>query len=226
MATPRLKQYFYEGFLPLIGAILLALIDRSLRWQRVTLAEIPENWLEKGPHILGFWHNQQLMLPFCMKREGRGKKPRQIYVLISAHRDGRMIARAISYYGFDSVAGSSSRGGREGAKKLHDLISGGDHIALTPDGPKGPIFQAKAGIIKLARTTGATIYPLAYNAERKWEFKSWDRMILPKPFSRAVLVIGKPLHLEETEDFEEQKQKVSVALSEAMDRANSHFSGS
>ena len=139
------------------------------------------------------------------------------------HNDGRMIADAVKRLGVCSVAGSSSRGGKEALLQLKNLIREGNHIGITPDGPKGPCYSAKPGVVSLASSTGAPVCPVAYSASRYFQFGSWDKMILPKPFSKVVFVMGEllfiPASLSE-EKFEEHRQRVEKALNEVMKQAD------
>jgi lysophospholipid acyltransferase (LPLAT)-like uncharacterized protein len=115
--------------------------------------------------------------------------------LISRHRDGRIIAKAVSWFGIGSVEGSSTRGGSEATLRLLEKLREKCVVAITPDGPRGPIYKPKDGAVKIAQLSGASIYPAAFSAEKYWKFKSWDQMILPKPFSRAVFVQGEPINV-------------------------------
>ena len=112
------------------------------------------------------------------------------FTLIRQHGDGRLIASIIDRFGIHSVAGSSSRGAVEGAKKLVEKLVEGFDIAITPDGPRGPAQKLKRGVIKIAQISGATIFPVSVAARRAKCFKSWDRMMLPLPFSKIVAACG------------------------------------
>ncbi|MFZ9114951.1 MAG: lysophospholipid acyltransferase family protein [bacterium] len=108
-------------------------------------------------------------------------------VLISQHRDGQLVARVMKCLGIDSIAGSSTRGGREALFKLIALLQRkGSQISIAPDGPNGPQYIVKEGLMRIAQRSGSLIYPTTYSAESYCRFSSWDGMILPKPFSRAV----------------------------------------
>lgn len=126
----------------------------------------------------------------------RDRQAKPITGLISEHSDGRLIAKVVECLGAASVAGSSSHGGREAIYALIAKLRDGFPIAITPDGPKGPPEIAKAGVLKIAQKTGALIYPAAIGAKRKWVFNSWDKMFLPKPFSKAVIIMGEPIQVE------------------------------
>ena len=191
-----------------LAALLLWLIFRSLRWQRDDLKELRG----KGPFIAAFWHGRQLILgPLCTT----ALPDENIQVLISSHADGRVIARAVSWFGLGSVPGSSTRGGMEATRKLIRFLKHGAVVAITPDGPKGPLYKSKDGVVMLASLAHAPIYPMSISADRVWRFKSWDKMILPKPFSKAVCVVGKPIYIDSNVDsFDAAREVIDAALIE------------
>jgi lysophospholipid acyltransferase (LPLAT)-like uncharacterized protein len=135
-----------------------------------------------GHHLYAFWHEVILLPAFYYCRVP------QVQVLISRSRDGLLIAEACRALGFEPVRGSTARGG-VGAL-VHLLRSGqGRHVAVTPDGPRGPRRQVQMGIIYLAARTGMPIVPSGFAADRPWRLKSWDRFVIPRPWSRATCVM-------------------------------------
>ena len=179
------------GFL---GSAILRILNRTIRWQSVFLDGASRDWPQGPPLISAFWHRQQLLMPWNFTTL-RTSEARPMYVLISQHTDGRMIAQVMHHLGVRSVAGSSTRGGRAAVGELVECIRAGSHISITPDGPKGPRYQAKTGAVRIASRTGAPILPMAIGADRKWRFGSWDEMFLPKPFCRGVRFYGRPVHV-------------------------------
>lgn len=175
------------------ASILLRLLHSSLRWKVVGLEGSEQYWACKEPRIIVFWHDRQLLMPWLYRIARKKGLSKPMTVLNSQHRDGRIMARLQKFLGIDSIAGSSSRRGREAIFDLIKALKGGSHIAMTPDGPKGPPYELKEGIIRIAQRSGAAIYPTAFSSDKKWNAHSWDRMIFPKPFSRAVFVMGKPI---------------------------------
>jgi len=115
--------------------------------------------------------------------------------MISQHRDGELIARAVRPLGIEAVRGSSTRGGRGALRKILQAYAEGASLAWTPDGPRGPRRVAKSGVIHTARATGALIVPVAAAARWHGRLGSWDRMILPWPGSRLVFVVGRPIQV-------------------------------
>ncbi|HAR99109.1 MAG TPA: hypothetical protein DCS11_09525 [Syntrophus sp. (in: bacteria)] len=135
--------------------------------------------------------------------------------IISQSRDGDMIAQIVSRLGFHPVRGSSSRGGKAALDALIAYLDGHPAAVHAVDGPRGPKGEVKAGIIRIAQRSGALIFPVYISANRTWILKSWDRFLIPKPFSRIMIRWGDPLHVPEhlTETaFEAMRQTLEARL--------------
>ena len=137
------------------------------------------------PVIFVFWHGQLLPLIHYHRNEG-------IVVLVSDHSDGEYIARVILRHGFGVARGSSTRGGVKGLKGLLRAVREGKDLAFTPDGPRGPRQVFKWGALTAAQLSGAPVIPAALGADRAWYLKSWDRFMIPKPFSSLRIRYGSP----------------------------------
>ncbi len=197
--------------LSFFGAVALRLYARTLRIvidDRIGLAEnagaAPVLWI--------FWHNRMLLVPICYRR----MFPRRPgVVLTSASRDGEMLAAFMRRFGFEAARGSSSRRGMRALLALTRRVREGFDVGITPDGPRGPRYRLGPGVISLARKTGAPIVPMALNYERYWCLKSWDRFMIPKPFSKVTLTLAHrhtvPAALTEAE-FEAQRAQVEALL--------------
>jgi lysophospholipid acyltransferase (LPLAT)-like uncharacterized protein len=207
----------------LSGSLLLRAVNRTLRWDYVGLDGEDRYWANGKPCILVFWHGRQLFMPWIYLRHRSAGAPRMT-ALISQHSDGRMIAEGMRRLGIYSVAGSSSRGGLRALHSLSTELRSNSHIAITPDGPKGPIQKVKGGVLAIAQRTGAAIVPAAFSAEHRWQFKSWDGMIFPKPFSRAVMIKGRPIYPDDTDgDVDRLTEMVEAALNDVTLRADNYF---
>lgn len=210
----------------IVGSLALRLLNLTIRWESIGLDGERYYWPHEKPRITVFWHSQQLLMAwFYLRNRRKNVKCPKWVALISEHNDGRMIAKVMTYLGIHSVAGSSSRSGREALFKLMDRLKAGDHIAITPDGPKGPARKLKNGVIRIAERSGASIYPYAIAAEKKWTFRSWDQMILPKPFTRAVRIMGDEIVIPPKLDkdaLEAYALKVENALNDLSKRAEEH----
>jgi lysophospholipid acyltransferase (LPLAT)-like uncharacterized protein len=148
------------ALLPPVGASIIRMLGMSMR-MTVRGNEAADTLTRDDRHfILAFWHGRQLMIPLAY----RG---REIHILISRHRDGELISRIMSRFGYHSVRGSSTRGGTAALRQLIKLGRSGVDIAITPDGPKGPRYVAQPGVIQIAKVTGLPILPLTFSCSKK-----------------------------------------------------------
>ena len=163
-----------------------------------------------------FWHRALLLAAFRYRHLG-------IRILISASFDGELTARTVALLGFVPVRGSSSRGGAAGLLAISRALVAGHKCAITADGPRGPVFVAKQGAAALAKHAAGRagspprVSAFYLHAERTWTLRSWDRFVIPKPFSRVCVVWASPLH-PGAADLQEQMQaglERSVRLAEA-----------
>jgi hypothetical protein len=177
--------------------------------------ENEESWLKYrqngGRVLLCAWHQQF----FAAIRHFQTYAPYSPALMISQSKDGDIIAGIAEKSGWHAVRGSSSRDGRRALKEMIGQLklSGlGAHIV---DGPKGPAGIIKAGVISLARATGAVVVPVYITSDRAWYFNSWDRFMLPKPFARVTLRFGEMLDLtsgDSDEDFEDHRSRLQNVM--------------
>lgn len=116
-------------------------------------------------------------------------------MLISAHRDGRIIADAVAYFGIDAIAGSTRRGGSAALRSMLKKLKDGDCVAITPDGPRGPAMIASIGIVNVARLAQVPIVPITYATSRRFIAATWDRFHIALPFGRGVFLWGEPIEV-------------------------------
>ena len=148
------------AFLPSVGASIIRLLGKTMR-VTVRGEEVVENLYREGKHIiLAFWHGRQLMIPLAYHG-------REVHILISQHRDGELISRIMSRFGYHSVRGSSTRGGTAALRQLIKVGRSGVDLAITPDGPKGPRYVAQPGVIQIAKMTGLPVLPLTFSCSKK-----------------------------------------------------------
>jgi len=187
----------------LVIAFLIAqwirLVFWTSRWQTEG-GEIPRPFWDEGkPFILAFWHGRLMMAPMAW-RPGASMN-----MLISANRDGRIIADAIKHFDLDTITGSKSKGGMAALRAMLRALGDGQNIGVTPDGPRGPAMRATPGIIAAARMTGAPILPLSYATTRRRVLGSWDRFHVALPFSRGVFIWGEPVRVARDADAATQE---------------------
>jgi lysophospholipid acyltransferase (LPLAT)-like uncharacterized protein len=185
-------------------AVALRLLYATVRVEYVNSDALFARFRRGEPTIVAFWHNRVLMMPKAYS--GRG-----ICIMNSLSRDGEIATRVLARFGIDSVRGSASRGGAAGFMQLVNAFRRGSDLAVVPDGPRGPRYVAKPGVVHLARLTGAPLFPVSYAATRCHRLGSWDRLIIPLPFSRVTVVIGEPLTVERrADDAELERQRVEL----------------
>jgi lysophospholipid acyltransferase (LPLAT)-like uncharacterized protein len=188
-----------------IAACAIWLVGRSLSatW-RLEIKD--ESGLPEGPFIAAIWHNR-LALAMPIWRSWQKRHPTErLAALISASRDGALISRAFSYFGVKPIRGSSSRRGAQALVELNSALSNGYDVALTPDGPRGPKYKVKPGIISLAQLTGVPIVPVGVNVVRKRELSSWDAFQIPLPFTLCRAVFGRSIAISRDASSEQREQ--------------------
>jgi hypothetical protein len=179
------KQRLLIAIIPPLAALLIRALGATLRYRDINALDAsgqctPIGIDIPGPTIFAFWHRTLLV---CTHRF----RNKDIAILISPSFDGELIARTVARLGFHPVRGSSSRGGASSLRNMAQAYAEGHICACTADGPRGPNMVAKAGPVQLAELTGAQ-WLGAYHAlpDRLWELNSWDRFIIPKPFSTVT----------------------------------------
>ena len=148
-------------------------------------------WLtrEGRTFIVAFWHGRLLMMPLAWHGLS------SFHMLISAHRDGRIIAGAMTYFGIGTIAGSTSRGGSSALREILKRLREGACVGITPDGPRGPAMTVSIGIVNIARLAGVPIVPVTFATSRRRVLATWDRFHLALPFGRGVFLFGEPIEL-------------------------------
>lgn len=163
--------------------------------KRLIVAE-EEKPLNPGsaPVIFAFWHNRSFVPAHFYRYVLKGSTP--MCLLSSASKEGAMMEALISHYGMGVVRGSSRRRGIAAFKELLRVARSGRSIAITTDGPKGPIYKSHGGVVKLASLTGLPIVPVCVDMPRCWRAqKAWDKFAVPLPFSRVNVLWGKRIEV-------------------------------
>jgi lysophospholipid acyltransferase (LPLAT)-like uncharacterized protein len=221
IARFSLGQRVALAIVPRIVWALLWLI--GLTWHFETIAEEGAAPLPHGEgagaEIFCFWHQCVLPCTLYFRRTGAS-------ILISRSFDGELITRILEMFGFHAVRGSSSRGAREGLLGLKSVIERGEPAIFTADGPRGPIYRTKMGPIKLAQITGARIGAFHLEPEHAWTMRSWDRFLVPKPFTRIAVSWARwtCVATDVTEEnFEMKREELNAAIERARLHALQHF---
>ncbi len=206
---------------PKLTALLLAMICATLRYEVIAEEGVtPATPPARG--IFCFWHR-------CTLPAGWYFRNFRCSILISRSFDGELIARTLGLLGYNSVRGSSSRGGAAGLMAMRDVLVAGEPVVFTADGPRGPIYQTKIGPVKLAAMTGEAIGSFYLLPERAWAMRSWDRFMVPMPFSRVAVswarAVSAPRADADAATLEAKRGELNDALERARMRAEAHFAG-
>lgn len=193
------------------GFRLLQLWERTLRYEIDDRAGIVGRPVTEN-YIGALWHNRLLIFPLVLRRF---LPQRHGAALISASRDGDLFADVVQRFGYYVIRGSSSRLGASAILRLTEMLASGRDVVITPDGPRGPAYELSPGIVFLAQKSGAAVVPMNLEYSRCWRLGSWDRFIVPRPFTKVRVLINRPHRVRSTatrEEFESER----LALQHAM----------
>ncbi|MEX2527387.1 MAG: lysophospholipid acyltransferase family protein [Gemmatimonadota bacterium] len=188
------------GVVGVLGSLLIRALMTTCRIRVESHPDFERYRQEGGRVIFVFWH--RYILPLAFQHRGEGAS-----VLVSQHRDGEYIARVMAWLGFRTARGSSTRGGSSGLRGLVRDARAGVDLAVTPDGPRGPRYEVKEGVVTLARLTERPMVPISVSASRAWVLSSWDAFVVPQPFATLQIRYGAPRYV--------QRQGGKGALEEA-----------
>ena len=168
------------------------------------------------PVIFCTWHNRLALSLMIFRDYVKARQPsRRLAALVSASKDGGLLARVLNHFGVEAVRGSSSRRGAQALLELTSCIERGSDVAITPDGPRGPCYVIQPGVLALAQLTGLPIVPVSYHVNWKIRVKSWDRFQIPLPFARCEMIYEKPI-LVPREATDAEREKLRLQLETAL----------
>lgn len=189
---------------------LIKTIGTTLKYETEGFEHLDKTFAAGKSPIYVFWHNRIFPTAFYFKNQ-------KIVVMTSRSFDGEYIARFIKRFGYGSSRGSSTRGGIGALVEMIRISKAGLPTAFTIDGPKGPRYVAKSGACLLAKKTGNPVLPAIIESEKFWQIKSWDKLQIPKPFSRVKIIFGEPVYVEKNADdaqIEKSREELQTKLDE------------
>lgn len=191
---------------------MINLLGKTVRFE-IENPENYENIIKSGKiPIYTFWHDRMFLGTYFFRNRG-------IIVMSSQSFDSEYTARVIQRFGYGAVRGSSTRGGIRALTRMIRLMKEGLPMGFTLDGPKGPPYVAKSGAILLAKKSGNPLMPFVVEAKSFWRINSWDRLQIPKPFTRARVIIAEPVYVAEDandEEVENKRLELQAKLDEAV----------
>jgi lysophospholipid acyltransferase (LPLAT)-like uncharacterized protein len=190
-----------------------ALLRATLRVEQLNSQYYAELRARRVPILFAGWHGRMFLPIDALRHQG-------IVTMASKSRDGNLVARWLENNGYLVTRGSTSRGGSEALRRMVRLVRLGHSGALTVDGPRGPARVVQSGVLRLARMTEAWILPISFSSTCPLFLRSWDRYLVPKPFSRNVLAYGEPFTVPQEMSDETALKKICVALDQVTAEAD------
>jgi len=202
----NIKRYIQTNILPYILQLFVRLIYFTNRKKFHYTTNIQND----KPIIVAMWHGDLLMQPLNY----RAFRPNgDVKVIVSEHRDGETIRKIVEYLGVGALSGSSTRGGAKAMIGAIKALKNSTDVAITPDGPKGPIYSIADGIVVISQKTNTPVVPFSSIPSSYWQFRSWDKFIVPKPFGTIDFYVGEPICLQNL-DMEDAKQIIKTKMME------------
>ncbi len=202
-----------------LGKGLVDLICSTMRIRTIDFKKVRAE-IESRRFIFAFWHSRILMISYLYKGWGGA-------ILVSKSKDGEIIAQILQRQGHETIRGSSSRYGVRALARLIKALREEIHPGgVVPDGPRGPRFKVQPGVIALAKKTGYPIVPVSYSAQKIKIFSSWDRFILPYPFTEGRVIYGTPISVPEDIDQDEEeayRRKLEIELNQITKRVDRYY---
>tara|TARA_B110000046_G_C13014487_1_gene408037 strand:- start:957 stop:1589 length:633 start_codon:yes stop_codon:yes gene_type:complete len=185
-----MKKKIFKYLEKNLAPFLMQLLVRFIYLTNIKKFHIANNINKNETFIVSVWHGDLLMQTYNYQNF----KPKgSIKAIISEHRDGEAIRKTFEFLGIGSLTGSSTRGGAKALIGAIKSIKKGIDVAITPDGPKGPIYSIADGIVIISQKTKAKILPFSCIPSKYWKLSSWDKFIIPKPFATLNFYIGEPI---------------------------------
>ena len=205
-----LVQKLLTSLAPHAGYAYIRLVRWTMRVEYRNQQVLERAKREHGAYMLVFWHSRLVMMPYSYPGDG-------LVVMVSEHRDGKMIAALLRKFGLNIAAGSSTRGGTAGLRQLLRYTKAGHDAGVTPDGPRGPRRYLKPGAIVAAKLSGLPLVPVTFSARPARRLGSWDRTLLPYPFGRGLFLYGEPIVVPRDAD-DEEVQRLRLVVEQEVDR--------
>nr|WP_317381145.1 lysophospholipid acyltransferase family protein [uncultured Helicobacter sp.] len=203
------KRKILAKILPFFLVGMIRFLALFVRFEFRVSSKVLEKLSKNELFVFAFWHGELLFQPFLFQKYSHKKK---FWVLISKHFDGEIISGVVRYFGIDTLRGSSSKGGIRALYHAIKKIENKEYIVITPDGPRGPYHSVADGVVLLAQKANVPVVVSRIFFSNAWEFKSWDKFRIPKPFSKAIFVVKEPFllksfTLEEAKIFVKEKME-------------------
>jgi len=203
LLTKEQKRSIGLFIIPFLGSLIIRLLYLTNKKKFHAPKSLGEDNV-----IMACWHGELLLIPYAYLHY---RKTPNVKLFISEHFDGELIAKTLTFFGFGTIRGSTTRGGAKALIKAIKEVKGGSDIGITPDGPKGPRHEVQDGIIAIAQKTKKKVVLVEIKPSKFWQLKSWDKFVVPKPFGELHYYISEPIDLSDVE-FEQARKILKEGL--------------
>ena len=211
------KSTHVRSFAAFLIVQYIRLVWLTSRWEFIGTENPEPFWNSQTPVIGCFWHGRLLMMVKAWQSS------QHVYMLSSNHPDGQIMQKLVQSFGYGTIIGSSSKGGRGAVLSIVRALKQKKSIGITPDGPRGPRHRANLSIIQMARLGQVVIFPVSYSSTRGKFMNSWDRFFLPLPFGRGAIFYGAPIEvMGSSKSDEELRQELEGALNDLTQKADAY----
>ena len=221
-AVKKVKNFLLVRLGSLLTKRLILLWGKTIKFKIINQPHNPVS--QKGQNVIyTFWHNRLMLVFFYYRIVLVGEKT---CVLISKSHAGEYVSRVIRDLNLEIIRGSTKKDGKEGFRRLIQKVNSGYNAWIAPDGSRGPRYKVKMGVIYLAQKTKCPIIPITFNVSKKKILDTWDKFILPSPFSRGVVILGEPIYVPQDANEKMRVKKMldlKKSLQEITARADEYF---
>lgn len=210
-----LRTEFVQNVLSVIAFAYIKFVYLTSSWEYKNRHIVDKYLSNNEPFIVSFWHGHLLMMA-CAKQWDK-----DFHMLISNHRDGKIISKIMKFFKISTVFGSTGKQGLSAAKNVITILKKGGIVGITPDGPRGPKEKISDGILQIARLAKADIIPFAYRTSNIKILNTWDSFRFALPFSKGIFAVGTPI--EYNENLEEARKKLEISMQQAAADVDNNF---
>ncbi len=210
------SQWVNFRLVPFVAFCCHRLLRATLRVERVGF-EAVQGFVDRDERfVLSFWHRRLVMMPLAypFKRRNAQGEPRGVAILSSDSKDGERSAATWRWLGIHAVRGTAGHSGAQALVKMIQIVKQGWDLGITVDGSRAPRQQAKPGVLAVSRKTGAWVVPVCVAYSRAWKLRTWDEMLLPKPFARVCVHFGQPFRVDTRQEEEPCLKSLETTLNE------------
>lgn len=210
MLKHKLKQWIKKNgalyaILSFAIKTYLYVVYSTIRWRY----DLPSGYsLDDFNHskktIFAMWHNNLAISPYAFR------KFKNLYALVSPHADGKIISSTLKRFGYHIIEGSTNKNPAIAIRAMIKELANNNNIAITPDGPRGPIYKINSNVVRIAKIANANIIPISCRVEKYTSLNSWDHLIIPLPWSRGVIAIDNPIILSENDELSTDRLEKSL----------------